>query len=99
MNGKNLHVRIVSSLEKGIIGDPVEKYPELNKALSRIADEKNSTPTAVALAWILRMPARMQTVIGTTKTARLAEAAKACDVELSKREWYTLYLAAGNRLP
>ena len=76
-----------------------EKYPELNKALSRIADEKNSTPTAVALAWILRLPARMQTVIGTTKTARLAEAAKACDIELSKREWYTLYLAAGNRLP
>ncbi len=41
MNGKNLHVRIVSSLEKGIIGDPVEKYPEL-KSISVLTGEKLS---------------------------------------------------------
>ena len=57
------------------------------------------TPTAIALAWILRYPAKMQAVIGTTKPARIRESAKACDFTLTKKEWYELYLAAGNKLP
>ena len=76
-----------------------DKYPKLNAVLDRIAEEKQVTPAAVALAWILRYPIPMQTVIGTTKASRVAEAAKACDFELSRKEWYEIYLAAGNRLP
>ena len=76
-----------------------EKYPELNKVLNRIAEEKGVTPVAVALAWILRYPAKMQAIIGTTKPARIRESAKATDFTLTKKEWYELYLAAGNKLP
>ena len=43
-----------------------DKYKELNKVLERIAGEQGTTPTAVALAWILRYPGKVQTVIGTT---------------------------------
>ena len=83
---------------KGVfVGSP--EYPELNKVLNRIALEHNSTPTAVAIAWVLRYPALMQAVIGTTKQHRVVESAKACDVKLSRYEWYELYLAAGNFLP
>jgi predicted oxidoreductase len=83
---------------KGVfVGSP--EYPELNKVLDRIAQEQNTTPTAVAIAWVLRYPALMQAVIGTTKRHRVIESAKACDVKLSKYEWYELYLAAGNFLP
>lgn len=76
-----------------------EKYPKLNKVLNRMAEEKNVTPTAIALAWILRHPAKIQAVIGTTKPARIKESAKATDFTLTKKEWYELYLAAGNKLP
>ena len=76
-----------------------EKYSKLNKVLNRIAEEKNVTPTAVALAWILRHPAKIQAIIGTTKPARIKESAKAADFTLTKKEWYELYLAAGNKLP
>ena len=76
-----------------------EKFPKLNKVLNRIAAEKNVTPTAIALAWILRYPAKMQAIIGTTKPARIKDSAKATDFNLTRKEWYELYLAAGNKLP
>ena len=76
-----------------------DKYPELNRVLERLAEEKNTNPTAVALAWILRYPAPMQAVIGTTKAGRVRDAAEAADITLTKKEWYEIYLSAGNKLP
>lgn len=75
------------------------EYEELNAVLNRLADKYGVTPGAVALAWILRYPAKMQTVIGTTKASRIRESARACDFELTKSEWYELYKAAGRQLP
>jgi len=75
------------------------KFPELNGTISRIAAEKGVSDIAVAVAWILRHPAKMQPIIGTTKPERVRLAAGAADVELSRRDWYDIYLAAGNTLP
>ena len=67
--------------------------------LERMAEEKGVTPTAVALAWILRYPAKMQAVIGTTKANRIHDSARACDFTLTRQEWYEIYQSAGRRLP
>lgn len=76
-----------------------EKYPELNQVLNRLAEKYHVSPSAVAIAWVLRYPAKMQAVIGTIKKARVAEAAKAAEIQLTRKEWYEIYLAAGNDLP
>ena len=76
-----------------------EKYPELNQVLNRLAEKYHVSPSAIAIAWVLRYPAKMQAVIGTTKKARVAEAAKAAEIQLTRKEWYEIYLAAGNDLP
>ena len=76
-----------------------EKYPELNQVLNRLAEKYHVSPSAVAIAWVLRYPAKMQAVIGTTKKARVAEAARAAEIQLTRNEWYEIYLAAGNDLP
>ncbi|WP_423218052.1 aldo/keto reductase family oxidoreductase [Streptococcus equinus] len=76
-----------------------EKYPELNRVLERLAEKYQVTPSAIAIAWVLRYPAQMQAVIGTTKSERIAQAAKAADIVLTRKEWYEIYLAAGNDLP
>ena len=76
-----------------------EKYPELNQVLNRLAEKYHVSLSAVAIAWVLRYPAKMQAVIGTTKKARVAEAAKAAEIQLTRKEWYEIYLAAGNDLP
>ena len=79
------------------IGSP--KYPELNKTLDLIASEKGVSPSAVAVAWIMRHPAKIQTIIGTTTPFRVRDYATAADITLSREEWYALYKAAGNILP
>lgn len=75
------------------------KFPELNKVLQRIAVEKGVSKSAIAVAWILRHPAKMQTIVGTTNVNRLKDICKASYVELSRAEWYEIYRSAGNRLP
>ncbi|MBF9016634.1 aldo/keto reductase [Oceanispirochaeta sp. M2] len=76
-----------------------EKFPELNKEIDRLAEKYSVSNSAVALAWILRHPSGIQTVIGTTKITRIKEMAKAASFKLSREEWYALYRAAGNVLP
>ena len=76
-----------------------DKYPELNKELERIGEEKGVSPSAVAIAWILRHPANIQAIIGTTTPDRVRDYATAANITLSREEWYSLYRAAGNILP
>ena len=77
----------------------VPEYAGLNEVIDRMAEEKGVTNTAIALAWILRYPGRTQAVIGTTKPERIRDSARAADITLTRKEWYEIYLAAGNRLP
>ncbi len=76
-----------------------DKFPELNKAINELATAKGVPNTAIVIAWILRHPARMQPVVGTTNSGRLRDICKGSGVELSRPEWYGIYRAAGNTLP
>ena len=76
-----------------------DKYPELNKVLDELAEKYNVTPTTIAAAWILRHPAGMQLIAGTTNAERMKEIAAAADITLTREEWYKLYLSAGHILP
>ena len=75
------------------------KFPELNKKLAEIAEKYNVSKTAIATAWILRHPAKIQTIVGTTNETRLRDICTASNVTLTRQEWYEIYLAAGNILP
>ena len=75
------------------------KFPELNKKLAEIADKYNVSKTAIATAWILRHPAKIQTIVGTTNENRLKDICTASNVNLTRQEWYEIYLSAGNMLP
>ena len=76
-----------------------DEYPELNQKLHVLAEKYNVTDSAIAVAWILRHPAGIQTIIGTTNKDRIAQISKASNVHLTREEWYRLYMAAGNLLP
>lgn len=76
-----------------------DKFPELNAKINEIAKIKGVTNTAIATAWILRHPAKIQTVVGTTSPSRIKEICRASDVSLTRQEWYEIYRAAGNVLP
>ena len=73
--------------------------PEGLKTMVELAEKYNVTPNAIAIAWILRHPAHIQAIVGTTNRQRLKDICKASDVCLTREEWYELYLAAGKLLP
>lgn len=62
--------------------------------LQQIANARGVTPEAVQLAWLLRHPAGVQPVVGTTDPARLAACCQADALQLSREEWYALLTAA-----
>ena len=76
-----------------------DKFPELNETLERIGNKYSVSKTTMAFAWILRHPAKMQPVTGTTNLTRLTDCLKASEVNITREEWYEIYRAAGNRLP
>lgn len=76
-----------------------EEFPELNKKLGELSEKYGVSKSALAVAWILRHPAKMQTIVGTTNARRLKDICTAADITLSREDWYEIYLAAGNKLP
>ncbi len=75
------------------------QFPELNKTIDALAAEKGVTNTTIAVAWLLRHPAHMQPIIGTTNPDRVRQSCQAVTITLTRQEWYEIYRAAGNKLP
>ena len=72
----------------------------LGAKLTELAGELGASREAIALAWLLRHPVGIMPVLGSMNPERIAGAAKATDIELTREQWYELYLAArGQRLP
>ena len=76
-----------------------DKFPELNRLMGELAEKYHVSKNAIAVAWILRHPAKIQTVVGSTNKQRIADISQASNVTLTREEWYALYMAAGKQLP
>lgn len=77
-----------------------ESPAPLRAALHRIAAEQGVGAASVAVAWLLRHPARILPVMGTNDPGRIARLAEAARVALTRQDWFELYSAAlGNEVP
>ncbi len=94
----NILVQAWSPVAGGKLFDSAPDAPgnvrEAARLVKQLAAEKQTTPEAISLAWLLRHPAGIQPVIGTTKTERVQRSVRADEVELSREEWYSLLAAA-----
>ena len=98
----DVKIQAWSPLQVGMFGGSFinnPDFPELNKALEEVAEREGVSKAAVAIAWILRHPAKMQAIIGSMNPEHIKDVCAAADVSLSHHDWYTLYLAAGKFLP
>jgi len=75
------------------------KFKALNDEMDKVAKKYDVPKSALPIAWILRHPAKIQPIVGTTNPKHLKEICQASNVNLTKKEWYDLYKAAGNKLP
>ena len=75
------------------------KYDKLNKKLEEISSKYQASKNCIAISWILRHPANILPIVGTTSIVHLNEMIKAKDIKLTREEWYSLYLASNHILP
>ena len=98
----DITVQAWSPLQRGFfkgcfVDDP--ELPELNRVLGELSEQYGVSKTAIAIAWILRHPAKIQAIAGTMNPDHLRDICEASTVELTHNEWYRLYLASGKFLP
>ncbi|BCW46490.1 aldo/keto reductase [Arthrobacter sp. StoSoilB5] len=104
---KGIELQAYGSMAQGrYTGAPSEEKSLAESAtaemLQRLAGEKGTTPESVLLGWLMRHPARISPVLGTTNPGRIAactDAARIAD-SMSRAEWYGLWVAArGSNIP
>jgi predicted oxidoreductase len=99
---KNIQLEAWSPLQYGMFKGTFIDNPEfqtLNDKIRELSIKYNVSSNAIAISWILRHPSGIIPVIGTTNVDRLAGTCKATEIRLTREEWYSLYLAAGKKLP
>jgi predicted oxidoreductase len=94
----NILIQAWAPVANGLLISPPHDAPTNVKRaaglVSHLAQTKKTTPEAVALAWLLRHPAPIQPVLGTTNPDRLTSSVLADGIELTREEWYALLKAA-----
>jgi predicted oxidoreductase len=98
-----------SPLAGGLIGDgaskllPAQRQYRLDAllpVLDDIAAARGVSRTLIALAWLMKHPSRIVPIVGSANPDRIRETARAADLELTREEWYRLFVAArGEPLP
>ena len=99
---KGITIQPWSPLQYGFIaGSFVDnrKYKSLNKVIDELAEKYGLTSTGMAIAWLMRLPEKMQPIVGSTNPDRIKAVAAASDVTISREDWYRIYREAGYRLP
>ena len=77
-----------------------ERAARVRAALEAVGREAGASAEQVALAWLLRHPARVLPVMGTGKIERLREAVAAESLTLERQQWFTIWEAsAGHEVP
>ena len=75
-------------------------HPELLARLSEIGADHGTDATAIAIAWLLRHPARIIPVLGTNNLNRIRSMSDALRVTLDRETWFELYeLGNGFEVP
>ncbi|MDR2907684.1 MAG: aldo/keto reductase [Bacteroidales bacterium] len=69
------------------------KFPKLNEVLDHWARLYNVDKSGIATAWLLRLDPKLQVITGTTKPERLKKIFAGNEINLNRKEWYSLYFS------
>jgi predicted oxidoreductase len=84
-----------------LVGSGGERVARVRAALADVgAQLGGATPAQVALAWLLRHPARIVPVLGSGRLGRVHEATQALSLVLTREQWFDIWCAStGAGLP
>jgi len=97
----DIMVQAWSPVASGRLFNPAPDAPENEKAVAaklvELAEQYDTNPGAIALAWLLRHPAGIMPIIGTMSPARIPANLEADNIRLTRKEWYALFEAANGQ--
>lgn len=102
---KGIQLQAWGSLAQGIFsGKDVsfasERVQKTAALVSQLGEKYECSPEGIVLAWLMRHPAHIQPMIGTTNPKRILACTEANKVNMERRDWYNLYISAyGQELP
>ena len=68
--------------------------------VSQLASEYQTSPEAIVIAWLMKHPAAIAPVLGSTNLKRIEASYRAVDVNLTREHWYRLFESArGQEMP
>ena len=98
MQKERLPIMAWSPLAGGRLFD--KSNQELFALLKMMANSHNTSPTAIAVAWLLAHPANIMPVMGTNSIERIKSLSMGCKVKLDRQSWFEIYeLANGHEVP
>jgi len=100
-----MQVQAWGSLSQGLFSgrDVSGESPAIQQTaqyIKSLSEKYASSLESIVLAWLLRHPANIQPVIGSTNVERISACTQALSITLSREEWYQIYtLSRGAELP
>lgn len=77
-----------------------EQTKSIKKTIAILAEKYNVEESQLLLAWILKHPAKVHPVIGTSNKERIILSAKAMEINLELQDWFTLLASSqGHPVP
>lgn len=78
----------------------LQQKKRLKHQLNELADSYNCRTDQLLYAWILKHPAKVHPIIGSTDQDRIASAVAAINIELSTEDWFKILIASqGHNVP
>lgn len=102
---ENIQIQAWGSLAQGLfsgrnLDGQSESIKETALLVKDMADQKQTSPEAILLAWLMRHPAGIQPILGTTRPDRIQKCGEAMNLTMTREEWYSLFVSSrGRRLP
>ena len=92
------HILPMSWSPLGILKKPQSQRPsKLQHAIFKLTKKYDCGFPSIALAWLLKHPAKIHPILGTTNPNRLIEAQKALQIQLNEEDWFFLLEAVRER--
>ncbi|WP_036380600.1 aldo/keto reductase family oxidoreductase [Muricauda sp. MAR_2010_75] len=80
--------------------EKTEQTKRIKKTMKPLMEKYDADESQLLLAWILKHPAKVFPVIGTTNKERITLAAKAMELDLELQDWFALLVASqGHDVP
>lgn len=77
-----------------------EQVERIKEVMPALTEKYNVTESQLLLAWILKHPAMVHPVIGTTNKDRIEQSAAAAKIDLELQDWFALLVAGqGHDVP